>query len=86
MCTQVACQNQINVLTVFGLAKKFACDEYDFIGQSEVVFLRILPEVSDPRRCIEGSRPLGTRLLTILSYEYTTHARIKKKGLQNLRH
>ena len=38
MCTQVACQNQINVLTVFWLAKKFACDEYDFIGQSEMVF------------------------------------------------
>ena len=38
MCTQVACQNQINVLTVFLLAKKFACDEYDFIGQSEMVF------------------------------------------------
>ena len=40
MCTQVACQNQINVLTVFWLAKKFACDEYDFIGQSEMVFYR----------------------------------------------
>ena len=34
MCTQVACQK----LTVFLLAKKFACDEYDFIGQSEMVF------------------------------------------------
>ena len=38
MCTQVACQNQINVLNVFLLAKKFVCDEYDFIGQSEMVF------------------------------------------------
>ena len=26
------------------------------------MFLRILPEVSDPRRCTKGSRPLGTRL------------------------
>ena len=44
----MTCQNQINELTVFWLAKKFAGDELDFIGQSEMIFFRILPEVSDP--------------------------------------
>ena len=38
MCAQMTCQNEINVLTVFWLAKKFECDENDFIGQSEIFF------------------------------------------------
>ena len=59
MCTQVACQNQINVLTVFLLAKKFACDQYDFIGQSEVVFYGFFQRLVIP--VAVGSRPLGTR-------------------------
>ena len=44
MCTQITCQNEINVLTVFWLVKKFACDENDFIDQSEFFFF------SDPSR------------------------------------
>ena len=32
----------------FLFAKYFAHDEHAFIGQSEMLFLRILPEVSDP--------------------------------------
>ena len=35
----MTCQNQINMLTGFWLAKKFACDEHNFIRQSEMFFL-----------------------------------------------
>ena len=38
-------------------------------------FLRILPEVSDPRRCTKGSRPLGTRLVLLYMFIECFHSR-----------
>ena len=35
----MTCQNQINVLTVFGFARRFEYDEDDFIGQSQLGLL-----------------------------------------------
>ena len=71
VCTQMTCQNQVNVLAVFfffWFAKYFAHDEHAFIGQSEMFFLRILPEVSDPWCWPKGSQPLRTRLGAVCNW------------------
>ena len=47
----------------FWFAKYFAHDEHAFIGQSEMFFLRILPEVSDP-----WCWPKGTRLGAVCNW------------------
>ena len=52
----------------FWFAKYFAHDEHAFIGQSEMFFLRILPEVSDPWCWPKGSQPLRTRLGAVCNW------------------
>ena len=62
VCTQMTCQNQINVLTVCMIGKVICIWWIRFSANQICFFFRILREVSDPWWWTKGSQLLGTRL------------------------
>ena len=62
VCTQMTCQNQINVLTVCIIGKVICIWGIRFSANQIWFFFRILREVSDPWWWTKGSQLLGTRL------------------------
>ena len=64
LCTQMTCQNQINLLAVFSIWKGYLHMMNMFIGQSEMVFFRFFQKLVILGAVPKGSQPLGTRLDT----------------------
>ena len=62
VCTQMTCQNQINVLTVCMIGKVICIWWIRFSANQICFFFRILREVCDPWWWTKGSQLLGTRL------------------------
>ena len=62
VCTQMTCQNQINVLTVCMIGKVICIWWIRFSANQICFFFRIRREVCDPWWWTKGSQLLGTRL------------------------
>ena len=64
LCTQMTCQNQINLLAVFSIWKGYLHMMNMFIGQSEMVFFRFFQRLVILGAVPKGSQPLEMRLDT----------------------
>ena len=64
LCTQMTCQNQINLLAVFLIWKGYLHMMNTFIGQSEMFFFRFFQRLVILGAVPKGSQPLRTRLDT----------------------